>query len=110
MILLEEPPRRTTSQGMSLAVRRREDESHVFREDDARLATTVRRRLNELGNPQLKHLGVEVTNGRVSLTGQLNRYYLLQVAQNAAISTPGVSGLRSDVQVIRSPELELMEG
>ncbi len=109
MILLQEPPRKTITQGLALAVRRREDEAHAFREDDARLATTVRRRLIELGHPQLRHLNVDVTNGRVALSGQLNRYYLLQVAQNAALSTPGVTGLESEVQVVRSSELELME-
>lgn len=108
MILLQEPPRRATTPGMSLAVRRREDQPHVFQEDDVRLATTVRRRLVELGNPQLRYLGVEVFNGRVSLTGQLNRYYLLQVAQNAASSTPGVVDVEIDVRIVRTPELELM--
>ncbi len=109
MILLQEPPRKTSSRGMSLAVRRREDEPHVQPDEDARIATALRRRLVDVGNAQIRQLGVSVTNGRATLTGRLNRFYLLQLAQSAALQTPGVDELHCDVHIVKSPELDLAE-
>lgn len=103
MILLQEPHRKTTGRGMSLSLRRREDEPHLQPDEDARIATALRRRLVDVGNSQVRHLGVAVINGRATLTGRLNRFYLLQLAQSAALQTPGVEELECDVHIIKSP-------
>lgn len=53
------------------------------------------------GYYQLRHLDVDVADGAIRLSGQLNRYYLLQVAHKTVLSTPGVNELISRVEVVR---------
>lgn len=57
--------------------------------------------LRSSGYHQLRYLDVEVSDGRIRLSGQLDRYYLLQVAHKTVLSTGGVDELISRVCVAR---------
>lgn len=66
---------------------------------DANLAEAIRRNLADLGYSQVRQLRIDVEHGQVSLSGKLSRFYLLQVAQSAAMKTPGVTEVTTNVSV-----------
>ena len=67
---------------------------------DANLANAIRQNLADLGYPQMRQLRIDVEHGQVSLSGKLSRFYLLQVAQTAAMRTPGVTDVTTNVSVV----------
>lgn len=68
---------------------------------DGELETSVRHSLQRTGYHQLRRLDVAVEDGSVRLTGALPQYYLLQLAQQAVMSTAGVMKLDNGIQVVR---------
>ncbi len=65
------------------------------------LADSVREKLASTGYHQLLRVDVAAEGGHVRLKGRVGRYYLLQVAQQAVLSTDGVSGLANEIEVVR---------
>lgn len=68
---------------------------------DAVLSRAIRSRLESTGYHQLRRIDVAVSDGHVRLSGRVARYYLLQLAQNAAMTTAGVHGIASEIEVVR---------
>jgi osmotically-inducible protein OsmY len=68
---------------------------------DELLRQSIFKALNHLGYRQFGHLDVEVTEGRVRMTGKVSRFYWRQLAENAVIKTVGVRELESEVEVMR---------
>ncbi len=71
---------------------------------DAHLADAIRQNLADLGYSQVRQLRIDVEHGQVSLSGKLSRFYLLQVAQSAAMRTPGVTDVTTNVCVVSTEE------
>ena len=67
------------------------------------LADSVREKLASTGYHQLLRIDVAAEGSNVRLSGLVGRYYLLQVAQQAAMEAEGVSDLQNDLQVVRTP-------
>lgn len=67
------------------------------------LADSVREKLASTGYHQLLRIDVAAEGSNVRLSGRVGRYYLLQVAQQAAMEAEGVSDLQNDLQVVRTP-------
>lgn len=63
--------------------------------DDAALAASVRSSLKSTGYQQLLRIDVAVESGHVRLSGRVGRYYLRQIAQQAALTTQGVATIDS---------------
>jgi osmotically-inducible protein OsmY len=68
---------------------------------DSELETSVRTSLQQTGYQQLRRLDVAVEDGNVRLSGRLPQFYLLQLAQQAVMSTAGVVNLDNGIQVVR---------
>ncbi|MHC4879226.1 MAG: BON domain-containing protein [Planctomycetota bacterium] len=68
---------------------------------EGELVNSVREKLASTGYHQLLRVDVAAEGGHVRLKGRVGRYYLLQVAQQAALSTDGVSGLQNEIEVVR---------
>ena len=68
---------------------------------DDNLADAVRSSLGSTGYQQLRRIDVDVEDGHVKLTGRVARYYLLQIAQQAAMKTDGVESVGSEIEVAR---------
>lgn len=68
---------------------------------DESLASAIRDRLMSTGYQQLRRIDVSVSSGHVHLKGRVGRYYLRQLAQREVLSTRGVTGIRSDIEVVR---------
>jgi|GEM_PF-2151391 len=68
---------------------------------DEHLASAIRDRLMSTGYQQLRRIDVSVSSGHVHLKGRVGRYYLRQLAQREVLSTRGVTGIRSDIEVVR---------
>ncbi len=66
------------------------------------LVDSVREKLASTGYHQLLRIDVVAEGSNVRLSGRVGRYYLLQVAQQAALETAGVASLQNDLQVIRA--------
>lgn len=60
----------------------------------------IERTLACLGYAQLNNVRCIAHGDEITLTGQLDSYYLKQVAQSVAIKIPGVRNVRNDIQVI----------
>ena len=71
-------------------------------EHDEVLRQNIFQSLNRLGYRQFGLLEVTVDGGRVTLKGQVARYYWRQLAENAVLRTVGVHELQSEVEVTRS--------
>jgi osmotically-inducible protein OsmY len=71
--------------------------------NDILLADAVRDRLSATGYQELRRLDVDVADGHVKLSGRVARYYLLQLAQKAAMDAEGVLELRNVIEVIKQP-------
>ncbi|MBI1313300.1 BON domain-containing protein [bacterium] len=70
--------------------------------ENHQLVDSVREKLASTGYHQLRRIDVAVEGGSVRLSGRVGRYYLLQIAQQAALETEGVSTLKNDLQVVRT--------
>ena len=55
--------------------------------------------LERLGYAQLKAVRCEMSGDEMILRGQLDSFYLKQVAQSIAIKIPGVRCVRNEIQV-----------
>lgn len=69
--------------------------------NDDNLADAVRSSLGSTGYQQLRRIDVDVEDGHVKLSGRVARYYLLQIAQQAAMKTDGVASVGSEIEVAR---------
>lgn len=69
---------------------------------DCQLANVIRERLFSTGYQQLRGIDVFVDSGHVRLRGRVGRYYLRQLAQHEVLGTSGVSGLQSEIEVVRA--------
>lgn len=61
----------------------------------------MRSSLGSTGYQQLRRIDVDVEDGHVKLTGRVARYYLRQLAQQAAMKTDGVESVGSEIKVDR---------
>ena len=75
--------------------------AHPEEPDDDALAASVRSSLKSTGYQQLLRIDVAVEGGHVRLSGRVGRYYLRQIAQQAAMTTQGVATIDSHIQVDR---------
>lgn len=71
--------------------------------ESRQLVDSVRERLASTGYHQLRRIDVAAEGDSVRLSGRVGRYYLLQIAQQAALEIEGVSALQNELEVIRSP-------
>ncbi|MDA0283339.1 MAG: BON domain-containing protein [Planctomycetota bacterium] len=69
--------------------------------EDRELESSVRNNLQLTGYHQLRRIDVVVEGGRVRLSGRLPKFYLLQLAQQAAMNTEGVVNLDNNIEVVR---------
>ena len=72
-----------------------------FNANDLIVADSVRNQLSATGYQELRRLDVDVEDGHVKLSGRVARYYLLQVAQKAAMNAKGVLELRNGIKVVK---------
>ena len=88
-----------------LLTRRRSIVPHLpeqpAKSDDGALADSVRMSLRSTGYQQLLRIDVAVKDGHVKLSGRLGRYYLRQIAQQAAMTTDGVATIESQIEIDR---------
>ena len=68
---------------------------------DELLANSIRDRLSATGYQELRRRDVAVEDGHVQLSGRVPRYYLMQLAQKAAMDAEGVLELRNGTQVVK---------
>ncbi len=70
--------------------------------ENRELADSVREKLASTGYHQLLRIDVAAEGSNVRLSGRVGRYYLLQVAQQAAMEAEGVTDLQNDLEVVRA--------
>lgn len=70
--------------------------------ENRELADSVREKLASTGYHQLLRIDVAAEGSNVRLSGRVGRYYLLQVAQQAAMEAEGITALKNDLQVVRA--------
>jgi len=75
---------------------------HDSETDSDHVAVAVRRELDSTGYHQLRRIDIDVKDGHVRLSGRVGRYYLVQLAQQAALQAAGVRQLDSSIQVVRT--------
>ena len=63
------------------------------------LEDRVRISFEQLGYPQLNSVRCSATGGLMLLTGELNSFYLKQVAQSVAVKIPGVREVQNEIEV-----------
>jgi len=68
-------------------------------EDDRLLRESIERAQLATGHRILREVVVSVRNRLVILSGRVPSYYLKQLAQSAAMSAPGVRGVRNELTV-----------
>ncbi|MEL7496150.1 MAG: BON domain-containing protein [Planctomycetota bacterium] len=64
------------------------------------LEDRVRISFEQLGYPQLNAVHCVAEGDLMRLQGQLNSFYLKQVAQSVAVKTPGVRSVENEIEVI----------
>lgn len=64
------------------------------------LEDRVRISFEQLGYPQLNAVQCAAEGDLMRLSGQLNSFYLKQVAQSVAVKTPGVRSVENEIEVI----------
>jgi hypothetical protein len=69
---------------------------------DELLLQSIHDSLNSMGIRQFNALEVEVSEGRVKMSGKVGRYYWRQLAENAVLKTIGVLELDSQLVVARA--------
>lgn len=73
-------------------------------EADESLRTQVARALAASGRRQVAELYVVAQGGQITLRGSLPSYYMLQLAQHAAMEVDGVESVESQISIIRPRE------
>lgn len=68
---------------------------------DEKLKAQVQSSLGSTGYQQLRRIDVDVADGHVMLSGRVARYYLRQIAQQAAMNTDGVETVGIEIEVAR---------
>jgi osmotically-inducible protein OsmY len=68
-------------------------------ENEDNLIDQIQHTLSCLGYAQLNSVRCIANGDEVTLTGQLDSFYLKQVAQSVAIKVPGVRNVRNEIQV-----------
>ena len=63
------------------------------------LVERIKSKLAELGYSQLNTIGCSAEGDEVLLTGELDSFYLKQVAQSVVIKVPGVKNIRNEIHV-----------
>jgi osmotically-inducible protein OsmY len=63
------------------------------------LEDRVRLSFEQLGYPQLNAVTCSAEGDQMLLSGELNSYYLKQVAQSVAVKIPGVREVRNEIEV-----------
>ncbi len=63
-------------------------------------AYQLRQSLGELGYQQLQKVECSLAGDEMVLTGQLDSFYLKQVAQSVAINIPGIQRVRNEIRVV----------
>lgn len=64
------------------------------------LADRVRVCLNRMGYPQLKAVDCCSEGDSILLSGEIDSFYMKQIAQEAATRTPGVGSVRNEIEVV----------
>lgn len=64
------------------------------------LEDRVRDSFGQLGYPQLNAVVCTAEGDLMRLTGELNSFYLKQVAQSVAVKTPGVRSVENEIVVV----------
>lgn len=72
--------------------------SNLLKNEDS-LIDQIQRTLACLGYAQLGGVRCIADGDEITLTGQLDSFYLKQVAQSVAIKVPGVRNVRNEIQV-----------
>lgn len=72
---------------------------------DAGIAAAIRRTIERLGSLPVDRIGVDVRNGRVALSGSVDRQWQRTAAYYAALSIVGVRGVRCDIELGPRPAL-----
>ena len=67
--------------------------------DDTRLAEQVERALRSTGYGPLRNVAISAFERIVILQGRVHSYHLKQVAQETALTVPGVHMIRNDLEV-----------
>jgi osmotically-inducible protein OsmY len=70
-----------------------------FQSQEVLLVDRIKSTFAQLGYSQLNAIGCSVEDGEVLLTGEINSFYLKQVAQSVAIKVPGVKNIRNEIHV-----------
>ncbi len=60
----------------------------------------IQRTLSCLGYAQLNHVRCTADGDMITLTGQLDSFYLKQVAQSVAVKISGTQNVRNEIQVV----------
>lgn len=68
--------------------------------DHERVAGNLRRNLSCLGYAQLNNIHCIVEGDELVLTGELDSFYLKQVAQAVALKLPGVRNVINEIVVV----------
>lgn len=64
------------------------------------LADRVRICINRMGYPQLQAVDCHEDGDDILLSGEIESFYMKQVAQEVAVKTPGVRTVRNEIQVV----------
>ena len=64
------------------------------------LEDRVRISFEQLGYPQLNAVRCTAVGDLMRLSGELNSFYLKQVAQSVAVKTPGVRMVENEIKVV----------
>lgn len=60
----------------------------------------LRESLGRLGYQQLSDIQCSTSGDEIVLSGQLDSFYLKQVAQSVAINIPGINRVKNEIQVV----------
>lgn len=66
---------------------------------DLSLADRVRICIHRMGYPQLKTVDCQCEGDEILLKGQIDSFYMKQVAQEVATKTPGVRAVHNEIEV-----------
>lgn len=89
---------KNTRESANLAKDISETVSEIF-SDHEEIASRLRRTLNCLGYAQLNRVHCRIEGDEIVLLGELNSFYLKQVAQSVALKMPGVRNVRNEIVV-----------
>ena len=67
--------------------------------EESAIENRIRHSLSKLGYAQLNGITCKASGDQLLLTGELDSFYLKQVAQSVAIKVPGVRNVQNDIRV-----------